>query len=120
VLNASLRMRSDRDVIVAGVAGEIDHSNAGDLLATTTARLTNDVLGLVLDFTDATYLDSAAINVIFVLRERLSSRGQHLGLVMLPDAAPHDALSLAGVLDTVTISETADSAVSGICDAAAA
>jgi len=118
VLNAKIRIRPEQDVLVAHVAGEVDHSNAGDLLAITTSQLTNDVLGVVLNFSETIYLDSAAINVIFVLREQLKRRGQDLALVILPDAAPHDALSLAGVLSTIAVSETVDAAVVGIRDGA--
>ena len=116
---AEIRFSAEQDVMVVTVTGELDHSNADDVLVTATTALTGDTAGVVLDLTGVTYLDSAAINVIFLLDDQLQRSGQHLRLAMLPDAAPRDALAFAGVLAAVTVTETVGSATASIRDAIA-
>ena len=63
-------------VMVARVAGDIDSVTSGELRHGVSRRLTNVVPGLILDLTEATYVDSAGIEFLFDLAERLRSRGQ--------------------------------------------
>jgi anti-anti-sigma factor len=114
---AQLRSRSVDGIRLAAVAGELDHSNAAGLLSALLSRLTNDDVGLVLDFTDVTYVDSAGIRIIFVLREQLTRRGQELRLVVSPTAATNDALSFTGVPQFVGICATGEAAMDSIREA---
>jgi|SRR5919198_4210203 anti-anti-sigma factor len=110
---SQLRMSIDGDVVIATVAGEIDMSNAAELAGAIRTRVSNQTLGLVLDLTAVTYLDSAAIHAIFELREQLSHRGQELRLVFPPPGAAL-ALTLAGVPDVIPVASTAEAARDGI------
>ena len=76
--------------MVARVAGDIDSVTSGELRHGVSRRLTNVVPGLILDLTEATYVDSAGIEFLFDLAERLRSRGQRLRLVV-PLEGPHAA-----------------------------
>jgi len=115
---ARLDVRTSGDIVVAEIRGEIDMSNATDLRSATVAALSNRSTGLILDLTHVTYLDSAAIHVIYELRELLGGRGLQLRLVVRPDAPTFDALRLTGVPDAVPVLATAAEAETSIASVA--
>ncbi|HYZ29263.1 MAG TPA: STAS domain-containing protein [Thermoleophilaceae bacterium] len=96
---------------VAHVRGEIDMSNVGELSLTLQNAVTQSAAGLVIDFSQTDYLDSAGLQFIFDIGKRLRDRGQRLYLVV-PARSP-----VAAVLDIVNVealaprSETLDQAV---------
>jgi anti-sigma B factor antagonist len=101
---------SDRGV-VARVSGEIDLSNAASLGAALADAMPNHEQRLILDMTAVEYLDSAGIQLIYQLRERLRARGQNLVLVIPTPSPSHDALRLAGLTQHVEMVETLKEAV---------
>jgi anti-anti-sigma factor len=111
---ARLAVRRSGDVVVAEIAGEIDMSNAADLRNALVAELAHESTGLVVDLTGVTYLDSAAIHVIYELRERLAGRALALRLVVPPDAPTFEALRLTGVPDAVPVAASAAEAEGSI------
>lgn len=79
---------SERDgVVIAGLTGEIDSSNAAELKLALSERLPSAATALALDLGGVTYLDSSGIQLLFELGRRLSARRQRLRLVV-PDGAP--------------------------------
>jgi anti-sigma B factor antagonist len=100
---------SDRGV-VARITGEIDLSNAASLGAALVDAMPNHEQGLVLDMSSVEYLDSAGIQLIYQLRERLRARGQNLALVIPTLSPAHDALRLAGLTQHVEMAETVEEA----------
>jgi anti-anti-sigma factor len=83
---AQLEVSGD-DVVIARLSGEIDLSNAAQVGEDLGAAVPNSALGLVLDLTATTYLDSSGVHLIFGLGERLSRRQQQLRVVV-PEGAP--------------------------------
>jgi anti-anti-sigma factor len=82
---------------IARVRGEIDMSNVGALSTTLQNAVGQDAAGMVVDFTQTAYLDSAGLQFVFDLGKRLRDRGQRLYLVV-PDKSP-----VAGVFDIVNV-----------------
>ena len=79
---------SERDgVVVAGLNGEIDGSNAAELRLALSERLPSSATALALDLGGVTYLDSSGIQLLFELGRRLSARRQRMRLVV-PEGAP--------------------------------
>jgi anti-anti-sigma factor len=111
---ADLRFETIDNVVVARLQGEVDMSNADDLGAAITARVSTDALGLVLDLAAVDYLDSAGIHVLFDLRERLTRRGQQIRLVLGPDSPIATALEYAGVQRTLGAAPTIGEAIAGL------
>jgi anti-anti-sigma factor len=98
---AQLELRTDGDVLVARIAGEVDISNAADIGAALQGAVSQRALGLVLDLTEATYIDSAGVHLLFRLGGRLTRRRQQLRVVV-PDTAPiRKIVNLAGLGWTV-------------------
>jgi anti-anti-sigma factor len=104
---------------VARIRGEIDMSNVTELGATLRNSVVQTSAGLVVDFSETEYLDSAGLHFIFELGKRLRDRGQRLYLVV-PAGSP-----VAAVLNIVNVDlmaprcETLDEAVERLREHAA-
>jgi anti-anti-sigma factor len=94
---ASLHVERAGDLVIGGIDGEVDPSNARALGRRLTEQVPNDAMGVVLDLTEVEYLDSSGVQMVFELAERLESRQQRLAVVV-PHGAPAHA-----VLDIVSI-----------------
>jgi anti-anti-sigma factor len=83
------RVRTHREgaTQLVRITGEVDLSNARDVIDAVGHAVPDDVTRIVLDLTDTTYVDSAAIATLFRLSERLRDRRQDLRLVV-PRASP--------------------------------
>ena len=99
------------EAIVARVAGEIDSVTSGELRDGLSRRLTNTAPGLILDLSEATYVDSAGIEFLFDLAQRLRTRGQYLRLVVPPGAPMRRVFDLCGVESVIDMHPTFDDAL---------
>jgi stage II sporulation protein AA (anti-sigma F factor antagonist) len=103
----------ERDgVRIVTVAGELDISNVATL-AEATLDLTNEQLGIVVDLSAATYLDSAALGLLFKLRRSLQQRGQELRVVCAPASLTRRVLDLGGFDPQITDGDR-DTAIAAI------
>jgi anti-anti-sigma factor len=107
---ADVEFDSNDRGVVARVIGEIDLSNAASLGAALVDAMPNHERRLILDMSAVEYLDSAGIQLIYQLRERLHARGQNLALVIPTPSPSHDALRLAGLTQHVEMAETVEEA----------
>jgi anti-anti-sigma factor len=104
-------------ILLVSVDGEVDVSNARDLGRAISERITNEALGVVLDLTEVSYMDSAGVHVVFELRERLKTRGQGLRLVV-PERSPiSSVVQLVDLPRAVGVLETSEEAVAAIAAA---
>ena len=102
------------DVAVVRVDGEIDASNAADIGSRMSASLTNRSLGLVVDLSATTYLDSAGLNMLFELAELLRRRQQQLHLVVDPASAIARMMRIAGLDGAVPTHATGAAAIAQV------
>jgi anti-anti-sigma factor len=86
---------------VARIRGEVDMSNVTDLSMTLQNAVAQSAAGMVIDFSETAYLDSAGLHFIFDLGKRLRDRGQRLYLAV-PPGSP-----VAAVLDIVNVDSLA-------------
>jgi anti-anti-sigma factor len=108
---ADLMVETAGDVVVARLDGEIDMSNARDIGEAVSRKVFSEARGLVLDLSDVGYVDSAAIQMIFELRERLQTRGQQIRLVVAPGSPIAEALRVADVPGAVGVEASVDGAL---------
>lgn len=80
---------------LVSVTGELDISNVA-VLEDATFDLPNQGLGIVLDLSGATYIDSATLSLVFKLQRSLQRRGQALRVVCAPASNARRVLELAG------------------------
>jgi anti-anti-sigma factor len=83
--------------LVARLVGEVDMTNAGHVRDAVLHAVPNDVHALVIDLSECTYLDSAAIEVLFDLSRRLGRRRQDVRIALPPDSPLRRVLTLTEV-----------------------
>jgi anti-sigma B factor antagonist len=116
VESADLRLATTDGVVVARLEGELDLSNVRGVGEAIRRDVSNDVRALVVDLTGVTYLDSAAIHVLFRLHTRLHERAQRLWIVVA-DAPVAATLGLAGVLNSIPTAPSVEAALRALGDA---
>ena len=99
---------------VARLVGEVDLTRAPSIRVGLLRAVTNQDHGLVLDLRDATYLDSAGVNVIFELAERLSGRQQRLAAVVPDRAIIERVLTLVNLRSILESHRTLEEALDSI------
>ena len=105
---------SGEDVVVARLTGEIDLSNATDIADQLGAGVPNSALGLVVDLTATSYLDSSGVHLLFDLGERLARRQQQLRVVVPADAPIRRVLRIVNLDDSVPLLATVEEAEASI------
>ena len=105
-----LDIRSEGDVVVAELRGEIDLANAKAIASLVAGAVPNDVVGLVLDLSEVTYLDSSGVHLIFDLAQRLGDRQQRLVLALPQGSRIRRVLDLVNLDAVVTVEESAEAA----------
>jgi anti-anti-sigma factor len=104
----------DGGIVVARISGEIDLASAQTIGGELAEVVPNQALGLVVDLSATSYLDSSGISLLFELAERLRRRQQQLLLVVPPGAPLQRVLRIVNVGDVVPIVENVDEAASRI------
>lgn len=108
---AQLDIRSEENALVVSIVGEVDISNASDIGSTLEGSVPQRALGLILDLSRATYIDSAGVHLLFRLGGRLTRRRQQLRVVV-PDTTPvYKIVNLAGLGWTVPQDRSVDEAL---------
>ncbi len=108
---AEVREEWRDDTPVGRVEGEIDASNATMIGIRLRALVANHAFGLVVDLTATTYIDSAGINMLFVLGDELRARQQQLLLVVGPATPIARMLAVTGLDRTYPAHATIDDAL---------
>jgi anti-anti-sigma factor len=102
----------DEEIVVARVVGEIDLASADSIGGELAGAIPNRALGLILDMSGTSYLDSSGISLVFELAERLRRRQQQL-LLVVPESAPLRRVlrivNAGGVVPIVATVEEAES-----------
>jgi anti-anti-sigma factor len=110
---AEIERSEHAGVLLVAVAGELDISNVG-ALEDAAFELPNEALGVVLDLSRATYIDSATLGLLFKLLRSLERRGQSLRVVCTPGSAARRVLELTGFSSELTCVGDRDEAVAAI------
>ncbi|RJS47414.1 STAS domain-containing protein [Nocardioides cavernaquae] len=96
------------NVRVVRVSGEIDLSNAHDVLESIGEAVRSGATAIVVDLSGVTFLDSSGISMLFRLHERIGYSRQELRLVV-PLASPiRRVLELTRISDVIPLHESLD------------
>ena len=107
-----LRIERRDHVCVAHLTGDIDLANAGSLEQEILAAFEEGwMLGVVLDLSQVTFLDSAAIRLLFSLHTTLSGQGRSVAVVIPPDAPFRRVLEITAVPTMLATAPSVDEAV---------
>ena len=94
---------------VVRVSGEIDLSNAHDVLCAIGDAVRSEATSIIVDLSGVTFLDSSGISMLFRLRARIAHSRQDLRLVVPLDSPIRRVLELTRVADVIPIHETLQS-----------
>jgi anti-sigma B factor antagonist len=83
--------------LLARLVGEVDMTNAAHVRDEMLGAVPNDAHALVVDLSACTYLDSAAIEVLFDLARKLGRRRQEVRLAVPPESPLRRVLVLTEV-----------------------
>ncbi|MDC5696851.1 STAS domain-containing protein [Intrasporangium calvum] len=95
------------------VRGDIDLANVGEVRQAITSALADDPTRVILDLRGTTYLDSAAIAMLFRLAQRLGHRRQDLALVVPPRSPIRAVLELTSLQTVIRLHDTLEEASGG-------
>lgn len=112
---SSVGPRADRehhqDVAVLSVHGEIDLGTAPAVREALLPVLEHEIGPLVLDLSEVTFMDSTGVHVLVDTLRRLEPQNRRLAIVCREGGQVHRLLALVGLLDTLTVYRSRDSAV---------
>lgn len=111
---ASLQIQLGEDTTVARLSGEVDASNAAGFTNQLKDAVPNSAIGLVLDLSEVTYIDSSGLHLIFDLADALRRRQQALQLVVAPDTFVADVLGVVNLTGTARVSSSLEQAIQGV------
>jgi len=111
-VSANIELDHRDSVGIARLTGDVDITQASALRERLTGAVRNEDLGLVVDLTDASYVDSVGVSLLFELAERLTGRQLRFAVVL-----PQDGL-IKRVMTIVDLESVAE--VHGELDAALA
>jgi stage II sporulation protein AA (anti-sigma F factor antagonist) len=94
---ANLSLDSSNGVVIATLSGEVDLSNATQITRDLLNAVPNEALGLVVDLSSVSYLDSAGIRMLAELERRLGWRAQALRIAAPQESRCRMVLSVAGL-----------------------
>jgi stage II sporulation protein AA (anti-sigma F factor antagonist) len=83
---AEIRVSDKGGIRTVKVRGEVDLSNLDDL-ARAVMEIPNHMLGVLLDLSKTSYIDSSTVQLLYRLRSRVNRRRQLLSVVS-PDGTP--------------------------------
>jgi anti-sigma B factor antagonist len=88
---------------VVTIDGELDSQRAETLRGALLEAAAPDVVALLLDLSEVTYLDSAGVHLLLELDRALSRRGQALHLVRPQRRTPAYVLEITGLADGIAV-----------------
>ena len=96
------------EVCLVHIRGEVDISNARELSAAVEAAIQNRTPRIAIDLSETTYLDSAGVQLLFLLAERLQVRRHELRLIVPTESAIRAVLELTNLPKVVPVDSQLD------------
>jgi anti-sigma B factor antagonist len=100
---------SDGDVVVLGLEGEIDIYTATDFKAAVVGAIESGRRRMVIDLTEASFIDSAGLSVLLSAERRLRPLGGSLAVACSPRT--RRVVEMTGLGDAFVLCSTRDEAV---------
>jgi anti-anti-sigma factor len=97
-------------IVIASLTGEIDLSNATEITDALLGGVPNEALGLVIDLSNVSYLDSAGVRMLAELDHRLGWRAQALRVVAPETSRSRRVLAIAGLERVLSLETSVEAA----------
>ena len=111
---ANLGVYQQDDVSVATLSGAIDISNVADLSTALEASVPQAAIGLIVDLSQTTYLDSSGIHLLFQVGKQLGRRRQEIRAVVPRTSPIMRVLELVAFERMVPLHATLDDALAAM------
>jgi len=111
---AEARVDYHDSVGVVTLSGEVDIVQANQLRDRLLGAVRNEDLGLVVDLTEASYIDSVGVSVLFELAERLTERQLRLAVVMPQGGLVRRVLTIVNLGSVAELHSTVDEGLAAI------
>lgn len=102
-------------VPIVVIDGAVESIDAPRLREEVLQAARNDDRGLVLDLTDASYIDSAGVNTLFEAAERFAARQLRFGLVVADGGLIGRVLSIVAIDSVAEVHPTREATVAAVC-----
>jgi anti-anti-sigma factor len=99
---------------IVAVAGEMDIVRSRDLRDRLLGAVRNEDLGLVVDLSETTYIDSVGVSLLFELAERLSERQLRLAVVVPDGGLIERVLAIVSLESVAGVHPTVEEALSAL------
>ena len=111
---ATARVDYHDGVGVVAVEGEVDVVQSYALRDRLLGAVRNEDLGLVVDLSEATYIDSAGVSLLFELAERLGERQLRLAVVLPEENLVERVLKMVDLRSVANVERTVGDALSAV------
>jgi anti-sigma B factor antagonist len=108
------RVEYHDSVGVVSLDGEVDIVQAHELRDRLLGAVRNEDLGLVVDLSETTYIDSVGVSLLFELAERLAERQLRLAVVIREAGLVERVLTIVNLASVAEVHRTVDEALSAI------
>jgi anti-anti-sigma factor len=115
-MSASIEFDHRDSVGIARLNGDVDITQASVLREQLLGAVRNDDLALVVDLTDARYVDSVGVSLLFELAERLAERQLRLAVVVPDGGLVTRVLRIVNLKSVAPVHTTVNDAVAAIHD----
>jgi anti-anti-sigma factor len=111
---AELALESRDGLVMATVRGELDLSNVREISGGIVDGTPNSAAGLIVDLSAVTYLDSAGLNCLFDMSERLRTRRQRFCIVVPRSSLISRIISFSNMREVADVAQNVEDAVTAI------
>jgi anti-anti-sigma factor len=99
---------------VVRLDGDVDLVQAHELRGRLFGAVRNEDLGLVVDLTEATYIDSVGVSLLFELADKLAERQLRLAVVLPEGGLVERVLGIVNLASVAAVHRDVDGALSAI------
>ena len=113
-MSTVVRVREERHdgTAVAIIEGEMDTASIGEVAVRLRRLVENQLMRIVIDLTDVSYMDSAGINLLYAVGGDVNARQQELHLVVAPGSPIERMLEIVGAGRSFPVHATLGEALS--------
>jgi anti-sigma B factor antagonist len=113
---ARVEVERSGDALIAAIHGEVDIGNVADVETAITDAIDHGETRHVIDLTPTTFLDSAAIRLLFILATMFRTRRQQFHIVVPSGSPVARVLTLTAVPEVIPTFDTLDGALTAPVD----
>jgi anti-anti-sigma factor len=113
-VSADVQMEHRDSVSIAHVSGEVEITAAGALREQLMDAVRNDDLGLIVDLSDASFIDSVGVSLLFELAERLTGRQLRFAVVVPAEGLVQRVLTIVDLSSVAEIHRDLTSALASV------